>query len=113
MHEASVTDGLVSVGLEKAGEAKAKKLTRINLVVGELAGVVPECVQFYFDAISKNTIADGAVLSFEMKPTRIRCRKCEKEFTPADHEWLCPYCHEMSIEIISGRECHMESIEGE
>ena len=113
MHEASITESLLSLALEKAGEAKAKKLTRINLVVGELAGVVPECVQFYFDAMSKNTIADGAVLSFEMKPTRIRCRKCEKEVAPADHEWSCPDCHEMSAEIVSGRECYMESIEVE
>ena len=113
MHEASITDSLLSLALEKAGEAKAKKLTRINLVVGELAGVVPECVQFYFDAISKNTIAEGAVLFFEMKPTRIRCRKCEKEFTPANHEWSCPDCHEMSAEIVSGRECYMESTEVE
>jgi len=113
MHEASITESLLSLALEKASEAKAGKITRINLVVGELAGVVSECVQFYFDAISKNTLADGAVLSFETKPTRIRCRKCEKEFTPVNHDWSCPDCHEIGVEIVSGRECYMESIEVE
>jgi hydrogenase nickel incorporation protein HypA/HybF len=113
MHEASITESLLSLALEKANEAKAGKITRINLVVGELAGVVSECVQFYFDAISKNTLADGAVLSFETKPTRIRCRKCEREFTPVNHDWACPACHEISVEIVSGRECYMESIEVE
>ena len=103
----------MSLALEKAGEAKAKKITRINLVFGELSGVVGECVQFYFDVISKNTLADGAVLSFEMKPIRIRCRNCEKEFTPVNHNWACPDCHEISMEIVSGRECYMESIEVE
>ena len=113
MHEASITESLLSLALEKASEAKAGKITRINLVVGELAGVVSECVQFYFDAISRNTLADGAVLSFETKPTRIRCRNCEKEFTPVNHDWACPDCHEISVEIVSGRECYMESIEVE
>lgn len=113
MHESSVTESLLSLALEKANEAKATRITRINLVVGELAGIVPDCVQFYFDVISKNTLADGAVLLFETKPTRIRCRNCNKEFTPVDHDWSCPDCHEIGVEIVSGRECYMESIEVE
>jgi len=113
MHEASITESLLSLALEKAKEAQAKKIIRINLVVGELSGVVGECVQFYFDAISRNTIADGAALCFETKPTQIRCRKCQVVFSPADHEWSCPKCHEMGVEIVTGRECYMESIEVE
>ena len=103
----------MSLAIEKATEAKAVKITRINLVVGELSGVAGECVQFYFDVISKNTIADGAQLCFETKPTQIRCRQCQTVFTPANHEWSCPQCREMDVEIVSGRECYMESIEVE
>jgi len=113
MHEASITESMLSLALEKAKEAKADKITRINLIMGELSGVVPECVQFYFDAISKNTMAEGAKLNFEIKPTQIRCRKCQNVFTPADHKWTCPQCNETSVEITSGRECYMESLEVE
>ncbi|MFA5310036.1 MAG: hydrogenase maturation nickel metallochaperone HypA [Dehalococcoidales bacterium] len=113
MHEASITDSLLSLALEKAREAKAQKITRINLVFGELSGVVGECVKFYFDVISKDTAADGAELAWETRPARIRCRKCDKEFTPIDQDWTCPDCHEISLEIVSGRECYMESIEVE
>ena len=113
MHEASITESMLSLALEKAAEAQAKKITRINLIVGELSGVVGDCVQFYFDHISKNTIAEGAALNFETKPTQIRCRKCERVFIPANSDWSCPGCHENSPEIVSGRECYMESIEVE
>jgi hydrogenase nickel incorporation protein HypA/HybF len=113
VHEASITESLLSLALEKAGEAKAAKITSINLVVGELSGVVPDCVQFYFDVISKGTIADGAALNFENKPVQVHCRKCNEVFTPANHEWACPTCHETSVEIAGGRECYMESIEVE
>jgi hydrogenase nickel incorporation protein HypA/HybF len=113
MHEYSITESMLSLALEKANEAKAAKITRINLVVGELSGVVGDCVQFYFDAISKNTIADGAVLSFETKPISLHCRQCDKVFSPGDHDWSCPECHEAGVEIVSGRECYMESIEVE
>jgi hydrogenase nickel incorporation protein HypA/HybF len=113
MHEASITESMLSLALEKAREAKADKITRINLVVGELSGVVGDCVQFYFDFLSKGTIAGGAKLSFETKPTQLRCRKCEKVFSPREQDWACPDCREAGIEIISGRECYMESIEVE
>jgi hydrogenase nickel incorporation protein HypA/HybF len=113
MHEYSITESILSLALEKAGEAKAGRITRINLVVGELAGVVSDCVQFYFDAVSNNTIAAGAALAFETRPTQLRCRKCQAVFTPKDSQWSCPDCREVSIEIVAGRECYMESIEVE
>lgn len=113
MHELSITQSMLSLALEKANEAKASKITRIYLVIGELSGIVDECVQFYFDFLSKDTIATGASLSFERKPTTLRCRKCETVFAPRNHDWSCPDCHEAGIEIISGRECYMESMEAE
>jgi len=113
MHEYSVTESILSLALEKAGAAKASRIIQINLVVGELSGIVSECIQFYFDFISKDTIASGAKLVFEMRPTRLKCRKCETVFTPQNSDWACPDCHEAGIEIVSGRECNMESIEVE
>jgi hydrogenase nickel incorporation protein HypA/HybF len=113
MHEYSVTESVLSLAMEKAGAAKASRIIRINLVVGELSGIVSECIQFYFDFISKDTIAGGAELTFEVKPTKLQCRKCETIFTPRDSDWACPDCHEANIEIVSGRECYMESIEVE
>ena len=113
MHEYSITENILSLALDKASEANAGRITQINLVVGELSGVVAECVQFYFDHISKDTLADGAGLSFETKAVSIRCHKCDNVFTPKNGDWSCPECQETSIDIISGRECYMESIEVE
>ena len=113
MHEYSISESILSPALDKANEANAGKITRINLVVGELSGVVAECVQFYFDHISKDTAADGASLVFTTKPTLVRCHKCDNTFTPKDSDWSCPGCGETGMDIISGRECYMESIEVE
>jgi len=113
MHEFSITESVLNLALEKAGQAGATKVTRINLVIGEMSGVVGDCVQFFFDAISRNTIASGARLYFEPRPTQLRCHRCQNVFEPHDHDWSCPGCHETAIEIVSGRECYMESIEVE
>jgi hydrogenase nickel incorporation protein HypA/HybF len=113
MHEYSITESILSMALEKAEAAGADRITRINLVVGDLSGVVSECVQFYFDFLSKDTIAGGAQLNFTTKSTLLRCRQCGKEFSPRELDWSCPDCRERGMEIISGRECYMESIEVE
>jgi hydrogenase nickel incorporation protein HypA/HybF len=113
MHEYSVTESILSLAIDKAREAHAGKITRINLVLGELSGVVSDCVRQYFTIIAPDTIARDAVLSFETRPILLRCRKCDKEFSPADHRWACPACGEISVEIASGRECYLESIEVE
>lgn len=111
MHELSVTQSILSIVLEKAGDAGARRVSQINLVVGELSGIVDDCVQFYWDFISQDTIAAEAKLSFSKPPAQLRCRNCAAVFSPENGAWACPRCHEPSLEIVSGRELFVESIE--
>ena len=111
MHELSITQSILSIALEQAKAVQAKKLTKINLTIGELSGIVDECVEFYFELLSKDTIAAEASLSFHQSPTKLRCRNCDITFLPDNLDWACPNCQEQKIEIISGRECYVESIE--
>ena len=113
MQELGVTENIVNIALAKAGEAQANKVIKIHLVVGELSGFVPDCIQFYFDSLSKDTMAQGAVLHFESVPTQLRCRDCAKTFRPHDTVWSCPECGGQSVEIFKGRELYIESMEVE
>ncbi len=113
MHEFSITQSILSIVLDKANEAHACHVSRVNLVIGELSGTVAECVQFYFELLSKDTVAAEAVLSFHHPPTRLRCRSCGIVFPPANGNWTCPDCQEPGAEIVSGRELYIESIEVE
>jgi hydrogenase nickel incorporation protein HypA/HybF len=110
MHELGVTENIVNIALSKAGEAQAIKVVQINLVIGELSGFATDCIQFYFDFLSKDTIANGAVLHFESVPTQLRCRNCSEIFHPQDTIWSCPKCHDQSVEIFKGRELYIESM---
>ncbi len=113
MHELAITQSMFDLVLEQAEKAGAKKVGKINLTIGEMTGVVDECVQFYFDFLSKGTLAEGAVLSFTMVPPKVRCRNCNKTFEPKEFEWACPYCQGSGLEIIAGKELFVESIEVE
>jgi len=113
MHELGITESIVNIASDKAKEAQASEITKINLVVGELSGFVPDCIEFYFDFLSKDSIAEGAILHFELTPVQLRCRDCSATFQPQDTIWTCPKCHSQNVEIAGGRELYIESIEVE
>ena len=113
MHEFSITQSILSITLEKANAAQAKRVAKINLTIGELSGIVSDCVQFYFDFLSKDTIAAEASLCFYQPPIKLQCRNCATTFSPNNLDWACPNCQEQKVEIVSGRECYVDSIEVE
>ncbi|PIU23537.1 MAG: hydrogenase maturation nickel metallochaperone HypA [Chloroflexi bacterium CG_4_10_14_0_8_um_filter_46_9] len=113
MHELSITQSIVDVISKKSQEGQVSRITQVNLVIGELSGFVPDCIKFYFDFLSKDTIAEGAVLNFQLIPARLRCRDCSTIFSPQGRDWTCPECHSLSLEIIGGRELYIESMEVE
>jgi hydrogenase nickel incorporation protein HypA/HybF len=113
MHELSIVESLLTVALEHAERAEAEKILKINLVVGDLSGVVRESVEFYFTFLSKDTIASQAVINFNRITTRLRCRKCGEMFTPDNHSYLCPACGDRQVDVIAGRELYIESLEVE
>lgn len=113
MHESVITQNMLTTVLNEAKAANARKVTKISLTVGELSGVVSECVQFYFDILKKDTIASEAAIDFKAVPARLRCRDCQTEFNPQDELWVCPDCGSRSVEIREGRDCSIDSIEVE
>ena len=113
MHELSITQSILSITLEKAEGARAKRVTRVNLTFGEISGIVDDCVRFYFNFLSKDTIAAQAELAFNHRPIELCCQNCQTTFSPGKTDWSCPKCHQGKAELVAGRECYVESIEVE
>ncbi len=113
MHELSVTQHLLSIVLEHAEKASAKRILRVNLQIGALSGIIDESVQFYFDFIGRDTLAEGAKLCFTHVPARFRCAQCGQEFEPGERDWDCPECGATGGRLIAGQEMTIESIEVE
>ncbi len=111
MHELAVTESILHIALDEAARHGAQRLTAIHLVVGELTGYVPDSIQFYFDVLSQDTPAAGAVLAVRRVPARVRCASCQADYAPeAGLLWLCPACGGLGGEVISGQELLVESI---
>jgi len=113
MHEMAVTQSILDIAIRHAHQAGASQIHQINLVIGEMSGVVDDSVQFYFDFLSRDTLAQGARLVFDRRPAVYRCRACDTAFNPTGFEWACPACGKLDFEVVSGREFRVDSIEVE
>jgi hydrogenase nickel incorporation protein HypA/HybF len=111
MHELAITQSMFDIVLKQAEQVKAKKVTKINLVIGEMTGVVSDCIQFYMDFLSKGTVAEGVAVSVISVPPTAKCLTCGKTFTVKELEWTCPHCGGASLEVTGGKELFVESIE--
>jgi hydrogenase nickel incorporation protein HypA/HybF len=111
MHELAVTEDILRIVSEHAAKGNAQSVTDIYLVIGELSSFVDDSIQFYFNMLSPDTVAEGATLHFERIPTRFRCRNCGHEFEPGGRDWLCPKCQALGGDVIAGKEFYVESIE--
>ena len=110
MHEMAIAEGILDIALKAMEENEAKRVARVKLLVGEMAGVECELL-FCFEALTKGTAADGAALDIERVPLVGRCAACGKEQHVERYSFLCPSCRNGALEIISGRELKVESLE--
>jgi hydrogenase nickel incorporation protein HypA/HybF len=113
MHELAITEEILRIAVTHAERVGAKRITDINVVLGDLSSVVDDSVQFYFDFLSPDTLAAEGQLHFRRIATRLRCRQCSLEFEPESLEWHCPRCQALGGEVIAGQEFYVESIEVE
>lgn len=112
MHELSVSQSILDIALRHAQKASAQRILAVHLVIGDLTGFVDDSIQFYFDFLSRETMAEGAELHFERVAARVRCHACQTEYAPPDMRlWSCPECEALGGEVIAGREFSVASLE--
>ena len=112
MHEMGIALQIVEIATASLpanlGEAR---VTAVNLKIGKLAAVVPESLKFCFDVAVKDTQLMGAKLVIEEVPVVARCKDCNAQWTIVEPVFICKTCQSGSLEILSGRELDIESIE--
>ena len=113
MHELSVTESVLRIALEHAEKANARRVTDLNIVMGELSSMVDDSIQFYWEIIAKGTIAEQATLHFRRVPAELECQTCFERYHPTDKELACPKCNGVNTKIVAGQEFALESIDVE
>lgn len=111
MHELAVTESILNIANRHAKEAQASRVTDIYIVIGQLSSIVDDSVQFYWDIISEETICAHARLHFERIPAKMVCMDCGHGYTLEGELRLCPQCNSARVQVTSGEEFWLDSIE--
>ena len=112
MHEMGIAMQIIEIATASIPQdIPGVRVERVNLKIGKLAAVVPESLRFCFEIASKETPLDGAELAIDEIPVVARCKACQAEWVISEPVFTCTSCNSGQIDILSGRELNIESIE--
>ena len=112
MHEVGLMTSAIDAVLDQARIHGAKRVHRIVLRIGALAGVEPESLRFAFEVVTRDTLAADAELEVDGVPARAYCAACAEEFgVDGGAIMACPRCGQFSGDLRQGRELELSRIE--
>ncbi|EGO64047.1 hydrogenase maturation nickel metallochaperone HypA [Acetonema longum] len=111
MHEMAIAQGVLDITLDNAAGHQAKKVTKINLLIGQMTGVEPEALRFCFSTVAQGTIAAEAELAITGVPLVAECQDCGRKFDVEGYRFLCSACGSAKVAVISGRELRVDYLE--
>jgi len=111
VHEMTIARNILDIAIAAAEKEGAHRITRVNVVAGELRGIEPLPLTFCFGLMAENTIASAANLGLEIIPAKYVCRACGEIFIMKDYQYICPMCHSGDIQTVGGTELRVIDIE--
>ncbi|MDY0220875.1 MAG: hydrogenase maturation nickel metallochaperone HypA [Desulfobacterium sp.] len=112
MHEMGIAQQMVDIALDAIpAEIENPRVEKLNLKIGRLASVVEESLRFCMEVITKNTPLEGVKLEIEAVDVRARCKACNHEWVVEGPGFRCPACRQGDVELLSGRELEISSLE--
>lgn len=108
MHELSLAQAILeTVDRHRDGRAAA----RVTVRIGHLRQVVPDSLRFSWEVLTDQTDLSGCELCVDHVPAVIRCRICEGTATLDLPVLMCAACQTSDVELLSGRELQVVSID--
>jgi hydrogenase nickel incorporation protein HypA/HybF len=124
MHEYSAACSIVDAAVAAASKHNVKRVTVVNVEIGQFTFLIPEQLEFNFEIASKDTLLEGAKLNITVTKGRISCHDCgyegEAQSVPDVPAQLamfapmkCPKCESSATVITGGKEFIIANIEAE
>ena len=108
MHEMSITQGIIDLCLEHAA---GRRILSLYVEIGALSSVVPEAIEFCFEACSRETLLEGARMTIVLVPGMGHCEKCGRKMPLTELYGACQFCGSYRVKIVAGEELRVREIE--
>jgi len=109
----SLAEGVVKIVEETAASAGGGRVTAVWLDIGALSAVEPEALRFCFDAVARDTLAQGARLEIAVTAGAGWCLPCGRTVVLGALYDPCPWCGRHQVQPTAGTEMRVIEIEVE
>ncbi len=113
MHEMSIVQNILEIIDDTLSETDQSKLKEVVVDIGELVAVVPDSIQFCFEALIQDSVYENAKLTINNTPAIINCKACNKDSNINKYNFTCPECNSSEIILVSGEELNIRYLEVE
>jgi hydrogenase nickel incorporation protein HypA/HybF len=110
MHELSIAWNILEIVRQHAPDGHGTDVRAVRVRIGPLAGVVPESLEFCFQALVRETPLQHAVLQIDRIAIRYHCQDCGTTGELQEPEFRCPACAG-AIRLSGGDELQVVEIE--
>lgn len=102
MHELSLADEIVRMIEAAALRDKFKRVGKLRLEAGALAGVEVPALRFALESMAPGTCLEGATIDIDQPPGRGWCAHCVAEVPLETRADACPLCGGYPVKATSG-----------
>lgn len=113
MHEMSIAEGVVQVLEDQAEVQGYGRVKHVWLEIGPLAAVEKEALMFCFEAVTANTLAQGAALDIIDLPGEAWCLGCNSTVEITERFDSCSKCGSYQLQVTRGDELRIKELEVE
>jgi hydrogenase nickel incorporation protein HypA/HybF len=113
MHEMSLAEGVLQLIEDAACQQAFSRVKTVWLEIGQLSTVEPEAMAFCFDAVTRDSLADGARLEIVRVPGQAWCMQCSQSVAVVESYAACPQCGSYQLQVTGGNEMRVKELEVE
>lgn len=106
-----ITSEVLTAVNDAAVKAGAVRVNRVRLTIGGLTAIMPDALQFAWEALTPGTPSEGAVLEIDEIGARSRCLECGTEWEHDQYDRLCPSCGSFACEVLAGNELRIDDVD--
>jgi hydrogenase nickel incorporation protein HypA/HybF len=113
MHEMTLAEGVLQIVEDAARREGLRHVRAVWLEIGQLASVEPEAMRFCFDAVARDSVAEGARLEIVATAGAAWCNVCSEQVALAELGAPCPRCGGYRLRLTQGTGMRVIELEAE
>ena len=112
MHEMSIAESVLGIVEDTARSGGLARVNEVRLEIGRLAAVEVAALRFCFDAVVRDSVADGAALEIDEIAGVAWCFGCCTTVPLAARGDACPACGGAQLQVTGGTGMRVKDIRG-